>query len=57
MMGKIKKKEEPMKTKLTQLAISINKIDRRYIQYAYFVFMLAMFALGSPDDGSGGTLR
>lgn len=44
-----------MKTKLTQLYFYISNIDRRYIQYAYFVFMLAMFILRAPDDGSGGT--
>ena len=44
-----------MKTKLTQLFFYINNIDRRYMQTAYFVFMLAMFVLGVPDDGSGGT--
>jgi hypothetical protein len=45
-----------MKTKLVQLVIYINNIDRRYIQFAYFTFMLALaFIRLSPDDGSGGT--
>lgn len=44
-----------MKNKLTQLYIYINTIDRRYIQYASLVFMLAMFILRAPEDGSGGT--
>lgn len=44
-----------MKTKLTQLFFYVNNIDRRYMQAAYFVFMLAMFVLRVPDDGSGGT--
>lgn len=44
-----------MKTKLTQMFIYINNIDRRYVQFTYFVFMLAMYVLGVPDDGSGGT--
>jgi hypothetical protein len=45
-----------MKTKLTQLFIYVNNIDRRYIQAAYFMFMLAMFIIqGVPEDGSGGT--
>jgi hypothetical protein len=45
-----------MKTKLAQLFVYINNIDRRYIQFAYFVFMLAMFIVqGSPEDGGGGT--
>jgi len=45
-----------MKTKLVQFVIYINSIDRRYIQFAYFTFMLALVVLRlSPDDGSGGT--
>ena len=45
-----------MKTKLFQLYAYANSIDRRYVQYAYFVFMLAMlFIKGSPEDGGGGT--
>lgn len=45
-----------MKTKLTQFAIYLNNIDRRYIQFAYLTFMLALFVLRlSPEDGSGGT--
>lgn len=30
-----------MKTKLTQLFFYVNNIDRRYMQAAYFVFILA----------------
>ena len=44
-----------MKTKLAQFVFYINNIDRRYMQAAYFVFMLALFVLRAPDDGSGGT--
>jgi hypothetical protein len=45
-----------MKTKLAQFVFYVNNIDRRYVQIAYFVFMLAMFIVrGSPDDGGGGT--
>ena len=44
-----------MKNKLFQLYIYINTIDRRYIQLAYFVFMLAMFVANSPEDGGNGT--
>ena len=44
-----------MKTKLAQFAFYFNNIDRRYIQFASFIFMLAMVTLGVPDDGSGGT--
>jgi len=46
-----------MKTKLTQLFFYINTIDQRYVQFAYFAFMLAMFILRFPDDGSGGTRK
>ena len=45
-----------MKNKLTQVYFYFNNIDRRYIQFAYSVFMLAMFiAQGVPEDGSSGT--
>ena len=44
-----------MKTKLAQIVFYVNNIDRRYIQTAYFILMLAMFVLRMPDDGSGGT--
>lgn len=45
-----------MKNKLFQLYMYAHRIDRRYIQYAYMLFMLAMlFIQGSPEDGSGGT--
>lgn len=45
-----------MKTKLFQLYVYFNSMDRRYIQWAYFVFMLGLFVIqGSPEDGSGGT--
>ena len=47
-----------MKTKLTQLFFYVNTIDRRYIEAAYFVFMLAMFFMRiSPEDGSSGTRK
>lgn len=45
-----------MKTKLFQLYVYFNNMDRRYIQWAYFVFMLAMFfTQGSTEDGGSGT--
>ena len=44
-----------MKNKLTQLFITINTIDRRYVHYAYFIFTLAMFILRAPEDGGSGT--
>lgn len=47
-----------MKTKLLQLYVYFNNIDHRYIQTAYFVFMLAMLVIqGTPEDGGGGTTR
>ena len=45
-----------MKNKLFQMYMYVNSIDRRYIQVAYFVFMLAMMIIQtSPEDGSTGT--
>ena len=45
-----------MKTKLFQLYMYFQNIDRRYIQWAYFVFTLAMFITqASTEDGGGGT--
>lgn len=45
-----------MKTKLYQMALYFNSIDRRYIQLAQFVFMLGMMILSkAPDDGGTGT--
>jgi hypothetical protein len=47
----------PMNTKLAQLACFINKIDRRYFQFAYFVVMLAGYVmLRVPSDGGGGPI-
>ena len=45
-----------MKNKLFQLYAYFNSLDRRHLQLAYFVFMLAMFVVkGAPEDCSGGT--
>ena len=44
-----------MKTKLFQLYVYFNNIDRRYIQWAYLAFTLAMFIIASPEDGGSGT--
>ncbi len=45
-----------MKTKLYQMALYFNNIDRRYIQLVQFVFMLGMMILTkAPDDGGTGT--
>ena len=41
-----------MKTKLSQLAFFVNKIDRRQLQFAYFLVMLfASFIMQRPTDG------
>ena len=46
-----------MKNTFAQLQLFATKIDRRYIQFAYFVFMLAGFILTrAPSDGSGTTI-
>jgi hypothetical protein len=58
-MGQIQshmKRGSPMKTKLFQLYVYFNNLDRRYIQWAYFVYLLAMLVVqGAPEDGGGGT--
>jgi hypothetical protein len=44
-----------MKTKLAQLTLIINKIDRRQLQFAYFFVMLAgAIILKAPSDGGVG---
>jgi len=45
-----------MNTKLAQLSIILSKIDRRYLQVAYFAIMLAglVFAKAPADGGGGG---
>ena len=45
-----------MKNRLFQLYIYFNNINSRYIQWAYFVFMLGMLVTqGATDDGGSGT--
>ena len=45
-----------MKTKVYQMALYFNNIDRRYIKFAQFVFMLCILIVtGVPDDGGSGT--
>lgn len=47
-----------MKTKLFQIYTYFNTIDQRYIQWAYFVFMLGLVLVkGMSDDPGGGSLR
>lgn len=44
-----------MNNKFAQLIFIINKVDRRYIQLAYFVVALTgAILLRSPSDGGGG---
>jgi len=44
-----------MKNKLAQLFVLTASIDRRYLQFAYFVFViLGLVFTKSPADGSGG---
>ena len=43
-----------MKNKLAQLYFFINNIDQRYIQLAYFAFMLAGLVAQAPIDGGTG---
>jgi hypothetical protein len=44
-----------MKIKLTQLIFFISKLDRRHIQFAYFVLALAGYVvLRAPSDGGTG---
>ena len=40
-----------MKNKFVQLYILASNIDRRYLQLAYFVFLVAGFIAQSPADG------
>jgi len=45
-----------MKNKLFQLYLYFNHMDRRYIQWAYFVFTLGLLIVkGTSDEGGGGT--
>lgn len=44
-----------MNNKFAQLMLTVSKIDRRYIQLAYFVVALAgAIILRSPSEGGGG---
>ncbi len=46
-----------MKSQLIQFVTFINKLDRRHIQLAYFVFTLtAMFIAQKPSDGGVGPI-
>jgi len=44
-----------MKTKLAQLACFVNRIDRRQLQFVYFILILAGAVLfKAPSDGGTG---
>jgi hypothetical protein len=46
-----------MKNKFSQIVYFANKFDRRYIQFVYFVFLLAGFLIArAPYDGGGGPI-
>ena len=46
-----------MKNKLAQFINFVNKIDRRHVQFASFVLMLAVgFIAQAPSDGGGGPI-
>ena len=52
-----KEKDASMKNKFAQLVYFVNKLDRRHIQMAYLVLMLAGFLIAqSPSDGGGGPI-
>jgi len=44
-----------MKTKITQLFLTAQKIDRRHIQLAFALVALVLLVIGAgaPDDGGG----
>jgi hypothetical protein len=45
-----------MKNKFAQLYLFVSQVDHRYLQLAYFAFILAVsFGVRSPVDGGGGT--
>jgi len=45
----------PMKNTFSRIQFLASKIDRRHIQFAYFVLMLAGFIVTkAPSDGGGG---
>ena len=43
-----------MKNKLAQLYVLAGKIDRRYVQLAYYAFVLGLAIIQAPVDGGGG---
>ena len=46
-----------MKNKFSQIVYFANRFDRRYVQLAYFVFLLAVSLINrAPSDGGGGPI-
>lgn len=43
-----------MKNTFTQLQLLVSRIDRRYLQIAYFALALAASIMRAPTDGGGG---
>ena len=43
-----------MKNTITQIQLLVSRIDRRYLQIAYFALALAASIMRAPTDGGGG---
>jgi hypothetical protein len=43
-----------MENRIAQFIMFVNRIDRRYLQAAYALFLLGLVILGAPDDGGSG---
>jgi hypothetical protein len=45
-----------MNTRLSQVRLFFQRIDRRHVQFAFFLLTLALFALGAgaPEEGGIG---
>lgn len=43
-----------MKNTIVQFQLLVSRIDRRYIQIAYFALALAVSIMRAPTDGGGG---
>lgn len=43
-----------MKNTIAQIQIVVSRIDRRYLQVAYFALALAATIMRAPTDGGGG---
>jgi hypothetical protein len=43
-----------MKNTIAQIQLLVSRIDRRFLQIAYFALALAITRMGAPTDGGGG---